>query len=495
MTASLGAHLPLQTVLTGAITGATYGIIAVGVVLIYRFSRVINFAIAAMGGFSAAVLSRMVINWHVNYWLAFATCICIGATIGAVIELGVVRRLFYSPRVILLMATIGVSQLLLFFQEELPIPTTVQSYPSPISASWHVGNVIILGEELPVLMIVPLVVLGLTVFLRRTKYGIAIRASSTNPDGAQLLGIRIKNISTLVWVIVGALAAVGTILTAPLTTTTSTDTLSFGPDLLLRALAAALIARMVSLPIAMGAGILIGVGESLLYFNWPNEQGLLDLVLLGVILLALIPMARQSRLAHSSGGWRFSTRVRPLPPSLADWWVARNTSRLGILIVLLAAVAVPLVFRQPSQQFLDSQVFVYAIAVLSVTMLTGWGGQLSLGQFAIVGIGAMTTVALMQHMPFGLAILAAGVVGVGTALLIGATALRISGLLLAISTLAFAVAAANWLLNQPLFTNGRLNIAIDRASIGPLSLGSERSYYYFALVSFAVLAWVLSRLR
>jgi ABC-type branched-subunit amino acid transport system ATPase component/ABC-type branched-subunit amino acid transport system permease subunit len=437
----------------------------------------------------------MVINWHVNYWVAFVACVAIGAAVGGLIELGVVRRLFYSPRVILLMATIGVSQVLLFFQGVLPIPTTVQSYPSPVSASWQIGSVVIQGQEIPVLIVIPVMVLGLTVFLRRTKYGIAIRASAANPDSAQLFGIRIKNLSTLVWIIAGVLTAVGTILTAPLITTTSTDTLSLGPDLLLRALAAALIARMISIPIALIAGILIGIGESLLYFNWPNQQGLLDLVLLGVILLALIPMARQSRLAHSSGGWRFSTRVRPLPASLADWWVARNTSRLGVLAALLAAIIVPFVFKQPSQQFLDSQVFVYAIAVLSITMLTGWGGQLSLGQFAIVGIGAMTTVALVQHMPFGLAILAAGAVGVGTALVIGATALRISGLLLAISTLAFAVAAASWLLNQSIFTGGQLTIAIDRAHIGPISLNSERSYYYFALICFALIAWTLSRLR
>jgi ABC-type branched-subunit amino acid transport system ATPase component/ABC-type branched-subunit amino acid transport system permease subunit len=464
-------------------------------VLIYRSTRVINFAIAEMGGFAAAILSRMVINWHVNYWVAFVACIGIGAAVGAVIELGVVRRLFYSPRVILLMATIGVSQLLLFFQGILPIPTTVQSYPSPISTSWQLGSVVIQGQEIPVLVVIPLMVLGLTLFLRRTKYGMAIRASAANPDSAQLFGIRIKNLSTLVWVIAGILTAVAYILTAPLITSTSTDTLTLGPDLLLRALAAALIARMVSIPIALVSGVLIGIGESLLYFNWPDQQGLLDLVLLGVILLALIPMARQSRLAHSSGGWSFSTRVRPLPASLADWWVARHTSRLGVAVALATAVIVPIVFTQPSQQFLDSQVFVYAIAVLSITMLTGWGGQLSLGQFAIVGIGAMTTVALVQHIPFGLAVLVAGAVGVGTALAIGATALRISGLLLAISTLAFAVAAADWLLNQSLFTGGQLNIAIERAHIGPISLGSERSYYYFALLCFALIAWTLSRLR
>ena len=93
-----------------------------------------------MGGLCAAILSRMVINWHVNYWVAFSTCVALGAILGAVIELGVVRRLFYSPRVVLLMATIGLAQVLLFAQGILPIPGTVQSFPTPISSSWQIGG-------------------------------------------------------------------------------------------------------------------------------------------------------------------------------------------------------------------------------------------------------------------------------------------------------------------------------------------------------------------
>jgi ABC-type branched-subunit amino acid transport system ATPase component/ABC-type branched-subunit amino acid transport system permease subunit len=495
MIASLGAHFPLQTILTGAITGTTYGVLAVGVVLIFRSTRVLNFAIAEMGGLCAAILSRMVINWHVNYWVAFSTCVALGAILGAVIELGVVRRLFYSPRVVLLMATIGLAQVLLFAQGILPIPGTVQSFPTPISSSWQIGGEVIQGQEIPVLIVIPLMVVALTLFLRRTKYGVAIRAAAANPDGAQLFGIRIKSMSTMVWVIAGVLSAVATILTAPLVTTTSTDTMNLGPTLLLRALAAALIARMISIPIAMVAGVVIGIGESLVYFNWPNQQGLLDLILLGVILLALIPMSRQSRLADASGGWSFSTRVRPLPAALQDWWVARNTSRLGILLALALALLIPVLETEPSRQFLDSQVFIYAIAALSVTMLTGWAGQLSLGQFGIVGLGAASTVALTQHMPFGLAVLSAGVIGFGAALVIGASSLRMSGLLLAIPTLAFSVAASSWFLGISLFTGGQLSFAIARAHIGPISLASEKSYYYFSLICFALIAWTLSRLR
>ena len=85
---------------------------------------------------------------------------------------------------------------------------------------------------------------------------------------------------------------------------------------------------------------------------------------------------------------------------LHDWWVARRLPQMAIGIAVVAAVLLPFVLGEPSQQFLFSQVFIYAIAALSVTMLTGWAGQLSLGQFALVGLGAMSTVALSASVPF-----------------------------------------------------------------------------------------------
>ena len=387
MIGSLLAHFPLQTVVTGAVTGVTYGVMAAGIVLIYRSSKVINFAMAEMGGFGAAVLSRMVINWHVNYWVSFVACVLIGAAVGAAIELTVVRRLFSAPRVVLMIATIGVAELLLYFQGILPIPTMVTGYPTPIASSWQIGSVVIQGQEILVLVVVGVLYAALWLFLGHTKYGLAIGASAANPNAARLAGINVRLTSTLVWTVAGTLTTIATILSAPLVTTTSTDTFSLGPTLLIRALAAALIARMVSIPIALVSGVAIGVGEALIYFNWPNQQGLLDLVLLGVILLTLIPLARKGVLSGAQSGWSFAPRVRPLPGVLHDWWVARRLPQMAVGVAIVAAVLLPFVLGEPSQQFLFSQVFIYAIAALSVTMLTGWAGQLSLGQFALVGLG------------------------------------------------------------------------------------------------------------
>src|SRR5829696_5870266 len=122
--------LPEQVVISGTVQGMTYGIMAVAVILLYRSSRVINFAIAEMGGFAAALLAFLVINVEVDYWVALPVCVVVGGLVGATVELLVVRRLFDAPRVILLVATLGVAQVLSFFQSALPDPEFVRAYPT-----------------------------------------------------------------------------------------------------------------------------------------------------------------------------------------------------------------------------------------------------------------------------------------------------------------------------------------------------------------------------
>src|SRR6266568_7841987 len=100
----------------GALTGLVYAVLGAGLVLVYRATRVINFAYGEIGAFGAAVLAKLVLDYHWNFFLALVAVLCVGGAIGAAIELTVVRRLFKAPRLILLVATIGVSQLLFVLQ-------------------------------------------------------------------------------------------------------------------------------------------------------------------------------------------------------------------------------------------------------------------------------------------------------------------------------------------------------------------------------------------
>ena len=137
-----------------------------------------------------------------------------------------------------------------------------------------------------------------------------------------------------------------------------------------------------------------------------------------------------------------------------------------------------------------------ALVALSLTVLTGWTGQLSLGQFALVGLGGMSTYSLVQHrVAFPVAMVLAVLITAAAALLVGAPALRMRGLFLAVTTLALAVAAP-WLLARPIFLDeDHLSPLLRRPTIGGVSLESQRAYYYFCLGILVLAIVVVARVR
>ncbi|MGH8978623.1 MAG: ABC transporter permease, partial [Acidimicrobiia bacterium] len=493
-----------QVLFSGAVTGLTYAVMAVGVILIFRSTRVINFAIGEMGAFSAALLYRLVIDWDVPFWISFFAGIAVGAVFGAALELLIVRRLFTAPRVILLVALIGAAQLLLFFQLILPDVTAVRPFPTPFSKTWDVGDLIVRSDELTVLIVMPVLVLALWWFLNRTKYGLAIRGSAANADAARLAAVNIKHISTLVWVIAGTLAAIAAMLFAPLNPA-GASALGVGPGLLLRVLTVALIAGMASLPIALVSGIAIGVTESLVTYNYNDQRGLLDVLLFVVVIVTLLVRGRTRGLAEAdSGRWSFAPRIRPIPAQLERlWWVRRLPVAGGLVVVLVALF--PLVFLDlPSQREAWSRVLLYAMVALSLTVLTGWAGQLSLGQFAFVGVGGMTAAALVREgVGFFPALIIAGIVTALVAIVVGLPALRRPGLYLAISTFAFAVMTAAWLLYRDVFLDGGAEAELPRQVIPlpaalfdeGLDLRAQGAYYVICLIALAVVLFAVAWLQ
>src|SRR5947209_20194863 len=105
-----------ETLLIGTLTGLTYAVLAAGLILVYRATKVINFAYGEMGAFGAAILAKIVLDYHWNFFLALAMVLAIGGVLGAIIDLAVVRRLFNAPRLTLLVASIGLAQLLFVVQ-------------------------------------------------------------------------------------------------------------------------------------------------------------------------------------------------------------------------------------------------------------------------------------------------------------------------------------------------------------------------------------------
>ncbi len=500
----LAAWITSQIAFNGVVQGLVYGLLAMAIVLVYRSSKVINFAIGAMGLIGSSLLVLLTIQFGVPYWIALALALLAGVVYGAIIELAVVRRLFTAPRVILLVATIGVSQLSVAILVAFPdIDNSRAGYPLPFDTEYFIGDLRIKPALVAVVVVVPLVALALGWFLNRTLLGRTVRAAAVNPDLARLRGVNPKTISTLVWAIGGGVATIAMILIGGIDG--SAGSLSnLGPQSLLRALTAALIGRFISFKIALAAGVVIGLAEGVIRFNFLANPGLVDLLLLVVVLVAVASFPRER---GGDAVFSFNPRVDAMPERLRSIFWVRHLDRITMLTLLGLAILAPFIFTKASQHVVYAAIAAFTICALSLTVLTGWAGQLSLGQMAFAGIAAFTGAALtrgleidwifyirFEPMPFALSILLAAVFVAGVAALIGSGALRVTGLLLAVSTFAFAVTAGAWIYQLKVFTPEQTTL-FPRGSIFGLDLNEERTYYFVILAVLAVLVAVLGRLR
>ena len=307
----------------GAVTGMTYGIIAVGLVLVYRSSRIINFAQGAIGALGASLAGVAVVEWGVSYWLAFPLALIVSGFAGAASDVVVIRRLNNAPAVIGVVATLGLAQVLLLFSSIINTSAGQGAqFPSPPGfPDFDLGPLRVTTAYSAMMILTPLIVIGLVLFFRRGWFGLAMRASSINVEAAELTGVNAKRMTTLAWGISGALAAYTAILILPTRGFTGGDFL--GPGLLLRALTAAVIARMTSLTVAMVAGIGVGILESLLLWNYPDGS-LVEAVLFVIILVALLLQRARYDRRDAKGTWSVIRDWLPLPDSYRKIFLIRN---------------------------------------------------------------------------------------------------------------------------------------------------------------------------
>ncbi|MFI1383995.1 ATP-binding cassette domain-containing protein [Embleya sp. NPDC020886] len=504
-----------QIAFDGLVNGLAIGLIALGIVLVYRSSRVINFAVGNLGVIGAALLPLAVINYGVPFWAALIGALLVGTLAGTIVELAVIRRLFHSARVTVLIATIGVAQACVAAVRALPdVDGAVRaSYPVAITEQWEIAGVRVTGAQVCVLVVVPLVAGALTWFLGRTTQGRAVTASAENPNLARTVGISPKIVSTVVWTLAGLLSTLAMILIAGQSGRVSA-TADLGPNTMVRAMAAAVIAGLTSFRWSMLAGVVIGVLQAAVRFNFVEQTGLVDFLLLCAVVTAVWVRARRDARTDGRGDVRaFATgpRPAPIPERLRGVWWIRHLNRLALVIPLLVAVLLPLVVTQASRHLLYGTILAFAICACSLTVLTGWAGQLSLGQMAFAGLGALTTAALtrglsidigadrtiaFQALPFALSALIAALVTAALAAIVGAGALRVDGMLLAVSTFALGVAAAGYLYRRPFLTDGNASsVPLPRGDLFGLDLSDERTYYYVLLVVLIVVLALIARLR
>ncbi|HEV7207608.1 MAG TPA: ATP-binding cassette domain-containing protein [Mycobacteriales bacterium] len=485
MLLSAGLDLTPSLLVSGVLQGLGYGVLAVGLVLLYRSSGVVNVAYGATGGLAAAVLVKLVEDQHMPYLLALAVALAVGAAAGAILELVLVRRLARAPRVTLLVGTIGAFEVLVYLSAAVGLSSRSSLFPTPLHRIVTAGSVVLTGKDLLTLAVVPALVLAVTLFLARTPTGLAIRAAADNADAAELAGIATRRMSTTIWALAGALATVAAALVdAEINLIPQRDPVSVGPAVLLSALAAALAGRLRSLPWALAGGVGVGVLRVVAQAAFPGTPGVADLATFLVVLAAVLTVPRE-RSRHDD------TSLGLFTVGLAAGAHARQTA-VGWAVLALGGALLPLVVTNAGSLFLADRTLLFAILGLSVLVLTGWAGQVSLGQVALAGVGGSVTAVLhARGVPFGAAVAEGVVAGVLVALVIGVPALRVRGLFLAITTLAFAVAAQQWLFALPVFGGHGTSVPVAR----PAGLSGDRAYYWLCEAALAGCVVLVVRLR
>lgn len=497
----------------GVTAGLVYALLALGIVLVYKGSRTINFAHPFFG-----LLCAYLVWWLVSRGVLFgvqvmpfapdtgpryALALVLGLVLIGLWGFGAERRVMWplrgQPRLVTLVATIALAQgtlgtALILFNRNEDQASVFKRLPVLIDASVDVGSRVVTGADLQVLIVVPLICIGLALFFTRTRFGVAIRAAAENGEAARLLGISAEKVSTFTWVTGALLAGVAGILITQVRGSLDISTLSTG--FLVRGLAAALVGGLTSLPGAVVGGLFVGISEAMLKW-WTNDTPGVPETLLFLTVIAILifrPGGLFGQREETEDKVAFVPTLKELPARLRHTAAAKAVRYSGGLFVVFA-VLVSLVTNSKTNGIF-TEVAVYAMVGVSLTVLMGFTGQISLGHWGLAGVGAFSMANLFTRLniPWLLSLPLVVLIGMLVSLLIGLPALRIRGLYLAVATLAFNLAAEFYIFKSRLVGGSTAGILVDRPKYGPIDLGStsNRPIFLFSL-AMLLLAMLVAR--
>jgi branched-chain amino acid transport system permease protein len=498
---------PAGVLLQGVIIGGLTAMIAVGIALIYRANRIVNFAQGDLGAVPTVLSVMLIGSAGLPYLAALPLGLILAVGLGAIVEFTVIRRFEKAPRLILTVATLGLAQVMgglsvviptllhNSFPDWFPAESAPTRFPSPFPFRFEIDPVIFSGNDLLAVAGVVITISALGIFLRYTRLGTAMRASAESADRAMLLGVPVKRVQTIVWVIATVLAFLAMFLRAGVIGLPVGSVL--GPAIIIRALAACVFGRMENFTAIVGAAIGLGVLEQAVQWN-SNGSGLLAPILF-VVVVGVLLLQRRGALQRTDAdsSWQAVSDVRGIPAQLAHLPEVRAV-RYGFAVLVAAlALFLPL-FMPESRTNLLAVILVFAMLAVSLVVLTGWAGQISLGQVAFLGIGAAVGGAVSSRLGWDIliAVLVAGLVGAVLAVVLGLPALRVQGLLLAVVTLALAQAVALWLLDANTMGWWLPRGRIDRDPLlGVIPIKSETQYYYFTLACLVLILLMVRSVR
>lgn len=463
--------------------GCVYAITAMGLVVTYTTSGIFNFAQGAIGMIGAFLFWQVSQGYHWPTWLSFVVVVFVFTPLlGALIERLIVRRLENAALEAKLTVTIALLLLGIAAATAIWNPQAARRIPQFFNGHQvSVGGVVLTWHQLIVVGASVLAAAGLRLFFYRTRAGVATRAVVDDRELASLTGAAPALYAQLGWALGCSLASVAGILIAPLVNLDITNLTL----LVINGYAAAMVGRLRSLPLTFVGAIALGLMQSYAvgYLPigdiWTYLEQVIPMLFLIVVILVL-PQGRAS----------LTRRVRVRAPRV----VGRRESLItaGAFLVVAAIVAKTL---STSNLGYANRGVALAIIMLSLVMLTGYGGQVSLCQLTFAGLGAFAMSKVGGTGGSLLGILAAVGLAAAVGALVALPALRLRGLYLALATLAFAYGMDLAFFNNVRVFGVSLSLEVTRPHIPGVSFASDRSYLMLLAIVFTVLAVAVLAMR
>jgi len=270
-----------QLTLNGLAVGCIYGLVALGFVLIYKATELVNFAQGDLLMLGAFVAYMAVVWWGLDYWVSFLIAVVAVGAFGALLDRIVLRRVIGQPQFAVVMLTIGLGAMFRTFAS-ITWGSEIYTLPSPFGGVWKVGDVTLSHQYLSIVFGTLVLCSVLYAFFNHTRIGVAMQATSQNQLAAYYMGIPVKMIFSMIWAISAGTAAAAGILLAPVTLID----INMGLAVALKAFAAAVLGGFGSIPGALVGGIVIGLIE--LYAGATLPNGFKDTAPYIVLLVMLI---------------------------------------------------------------------------------------------------------------------------------------------------------------------------------------------------------------
>jgi sulfate-transporting ATPase len=459
----------VSLVLSLPLIGA-YAIFAIGIVLIYRASRMLNLAHGAMAMVPAYLLYELV-KAGLPTALAFPFGIAAGAGLGLAVERVFVRRLRPDGPTAQTVGTVAALGIMVALAVRIWGTAGLRAVEIFPRGRLSVGESGLQYGELGLFAIMLVVGGALFVLIQRTDLGLMMRGTAESRLAASLMGVNPDRITSLAWAIGGALAALAGILLAAVT--------SLHPYALslqvLPAFIAALIGGLGSLPGALAGAAIVGAVQGLVpLFGFLGKlQGAPQLFL---AVLAVVVMATRGKALAGADDVTNEGSAAPGTKKRAgtDTDAGRGRRRFAVILAIAGLVAFPYLPGVSSSMVGAANLAaVYTVIAVALVVLTGWVGQISLGHAALVGIGAYVTGHIVEGLgiPFPLSLPLAAAVSGAFAAVLGGVAVRVRGLYLAVATLVFAWMASEFLFRQSWF--------IKHGQIGERPIGEPGALPFF----------------